>query len=253
LYLSKQSKLKSTVLSELHATPIAGHSRFTKTYERVKHSFFWDGMKQDIRNFVAECDMCQRNKAETVKLSGTLQPLLIPPVIWKDISMDFITGLPKLGNKSIIMVVVDFLSKYAHFYTLQHPFTTSTVAHIFMDQVFKLHGMPHSIVSNRDPTFTSNFWQEMFKMQGTELHLNTTYHPQNDGQTEAFNKCLETYLRCFSLEKKNQWAQWLPLVEWWYNTSYHTTTCMTPFEVVYGQEATFSSLILTRCLEGPGD
>jgi hypothetical protein len=128
--------------------------------------------------------------------------------------MDFITGLPKLGNRSVIMVVVDRLSKYAHFCTLQHPFTTSTVAQIFMDQVFKLHGMPHSIVSNRDPTFTSNFWQELFKIQGTELHLSTTYHPRTDGQTEVVNKCLETYLRCFSLEKKNQWAQWLPLAEW---------------------------------------
>jgi hypothetical protein len=88
------------------------------------------------------------NKGETIKSPGTLQPLLIPPTIWKDISMDFITDLPKLGNKSVIMVVVDRLSKYAHFFTLQHPFTASTVAQIFMDQVFKIHGMPHSIVSN---------------------------------------------------------------------------------------------------------
>jgi IS30 family transposase len=148
--------------------------------------------------------------------------------------MDFITGLPKSRNKSIIMVVVDRVSKYAHFYTLQHPFTTSTVAQIFMDKVFKLHGMPHSIVSDRDPTFTSNFWQELFKIQGTELYLNTTYHPQTNGQMEVVNKCLETYLRCFSLENKNQWAQWLPLDEWWYNTSYHIATHMTPFEAVYG-------------------
>jgi hypothetical protein len=150
--------------------------------------------------------------------------------------MGFITGLPKLGNKSVIMVVVDRLSNYAHFCALQHPFTTSMVAQIFMDQVFKLHGMPHSIVSNRDPTFTSNFWQELLKLQGTQFHLNTTYHPQTDGQTEVVNKCLETYLRCFASENKNQWAQWLSLAEWWYNTSYHTTTRMTPFEAVYGQK-----------------
>jgi hypothetical protein len=127
--------------------------------------------------------VCQRNKGETVKFSGTLQLLLIPPAIWKDISMDFITGLPKSGNKSAIMVIVDHLSKYPHFCTLQHPFTASMVAQMFMDQDFKLHGILHSIVSNRDPTFTSNFWQELFKIQGTELHLNTTYHPQTDGQT----------------------------------------------------------------------
>jgi hypothetical protein len=150
--------------------------------------------------------------------------------------MDFITGLPKLGNKSVIMVVVDFLSKYAHFCALPHPFTASTVAQIFMDQVFKLHGMPHSIVSDRDPTFTSNFWQDLFKLQGTQLHLSSTYHPQTDGQTEVVNKCLETYLRCFASEKQHQWAQWLPLTEWWYNTTYHTATRMTPFEAVYGQK-----------------
>jgi hypothetical protein len=236
LYLSKQSKLKSMVLSELHATPTAGHSGFTKTYDRVKRSFFWDGMKQDIHKFVAECEVCQHNKGERVKSPGTLQPLPIPPDIWKDISMEFITGLPKLGNKSVIMVVVDRLSKYAHFCTLHHPFTSSMVAQIFMDQVFKLHGMPNSIVSDRDPTFTRNFWQELFKLQGTQLHLNSAYHPQTDGQMEVVNKCLETYLRCFASAKQHQWAQWLPLVEWWYNTTYHTTTRMTPFEAVYGQK-----------------
>jgi hypothetical protein len=161
---------------------------------------------------------------------------MIPPAIWKDISMDFIVGLPKSRNKSVIMVVVDCLSKYAHFCALKHPFIASIVAQLFMDEVFKLHGMPHSIVFDHDPTFTSNFWQEMFKLQGTQLHLITTYHPHIDGQTEVVNKCLETYLSCFALKRQNQWAQWLPLVEWWYNTSYHTTTRMNPFEEIYGQK-----------------
>jgi hypothetical protein len=177
LYLSKQSTLKSTVLSEFHASPTTGHSSFTKTYERVKHSFFWYGMKQDICTFVAECDTCQCNKGETVKTPDTLQTLLIPPTIWMDISMDFIVGLPKSSNKLVVMVVVDRLSKYAHLCALQHSFTASTVAQIFMDIIFKLHGMPHSIVSDRDPTFTNNFWQELFRLQGTQLHLSTTYHP----------------------------------------------------------------------------
>jgi hypothetical protein len=177
MYLSKQSQLKSMVLSELHATPTTGHSGFTKTYDWVKRSFFWDGMKQDVHTFVAECDVFQCNKGETVKSPSTLQPFPIPPAIWRDISMDFIVGLPKLGNKSVIMVVVDCLSKYAHFYALQHPFTTSIVAQCFMDHVFKLHGMPHSIISYQDPTFTDNFWQELFRLQGTQLHLSTAYHP----------------------------------------------------------------------------
>jgi hypothetical protein len=159
-------------------------------------------MKQNVRNFVAECDVFQRNKGETIKSHGTLQPLPIPPAIWRDISMDFITSLPKSINKSVIMVVVDRLSKSAHFCALQHPFTTSIVAQLFMDQVFKIHGMPHSIVSDYDPTFTNNFWQELSKLQGTQLHLSTTYHPHTDGQTEVVNKCLETYLRCFASENK---------------------------------------------------
>ena len=130
------------MLSELHATPIVGHSGFTKTYDRFKCSFFLDGMKQDIRNFVVECDVCQHNMGEIVKSPGTLQPLLIPLVIWRDISMNFIVGLPESGNKSVIMVVVDRLSKYSHLCALQHPFTASTMAQIFMDHIFKLHGMP---------------------------------------------------------------------------------------------------------------
>jgi hypothetical protein len=109
-----------------------------------------------------------------------------------------------------------------------------------MDNIFELYGMPHSIVSNKDPTFTGNFWQELSRLQGTQLHLSIAYHPQTDGQTEIVNKCLETYLRYFASDRQNQWAQWLPLAEWWYNTSYHTATRMTPFEVVYGQKPPLS-------------
>jgi hypothetical protein len=211
LYLSKQSKLKSTILSKLHDTPTAGHFGFTKTYDRVKRSFFLDGMKQDVHNFLVECDVCQHRKGETIKCPGTIQPFPIPPAIWQDISMDFIVVLPKSGNKSVIMVIIGRLSNYAHLCALQHPFTTSIVAQIFIYQVFKLHGMSHSIVYEKNPTFTNTFWQELFNLQGTQLNLSTTYHPQIDGQTEIVNKCLETYLRCFASKSKNQWAQWLPL------------------------------------------
>jgi hypothetical protein len=95
--------------------------------------------------------------------------------------MDFIVGLPKSGNKAVIMVVVGRLSKYDHFCALQHPFTASILAQIFMDNIFNLHGMSNSIVYDRDPTFTINFWQQLFRLQGTQLHLNTSYHPQTDG------------------------------------------------------------------------
>ena len=104
------------------------------------------------------------------------------------------------------MVVVDRLSKYAHFCALPHPLTLALVAQYFVDQIFKLHGMPTSIVYDHDLIFTSNFWQELFKLQGTQLQLSTSYHAQTDGQTEAINKCLETYLRCFTSEKQHLWV-----------------------------------------------
>jgi hypothetical protein len=163
------------VISEFHATPTVGHFGLTKTYDQVKCYFFWDGMKREVHKFLAECDVCQCNKGETIKSLGTLHSLSIPPAIWWDISMDFIVGLPKSNNKLVIIVVVDRLSKYDHFYSLQHPLTTSIVAQLFMDQVFKLHGMPHSIVSNHGTTFSNNVWQELFKLQGIQLHLNTTF------------------------------------------------------------------------------
>jgi hypothetical protein len=141
-------QLKPTLLSELHASPKVGYSGFTKTYERFKRSFFWDGIKHEIHTFVVECDVFQCNKGETVKALDTLQPLPIPLSIWRDISIDFIVGLPKCGNKEVIMVVVDRLTKYAHLCSLQNSFTASIVAQIFMDNIFKLHGMPHYIISD---------------------------------------------------------------------------------------------------------
>jgi hypothetical protein len=168
-YLSNQSQLKSKVLYELHAPPIVGNSGSTKTHDQVKRYFLWDGMKHDIHNFVEECDVFQCNKGKIVKSLSTLQSLLIPPAIWRDISMDFIMDLHKLGSKLVIMVVVDHISKYVHLCSLQHPFTASTLAQLFMDQVFKLHCMLHSIVFYGNPTITENFWQEMFRVQGTQL------------------------------------------------------------------------------------
>ena len=148
--------------------------------------------------------------------------------------MDFITGLPKSEGKSVIMVIVDRLTKYAHFCALSHPFKASTVATAFMETVQKLHGSPKIIVSDRDPIFTGHFWTELFSCLGTQLAHSSSYHPQSDGKTEIVNKCLEGYLRCFVSDKQTQWFKWLPLAEWWYNTSFHTATKMTPFMALYG-------------------
>ena len=115
--------------------------------------------------------------------------------------MDFIEGILKYGGKTIVLVVVDHLSKYSHFFALIHPHTASSVAQIFMDQIFRIHGIPSSIVSDCDATFTSNFWTKLFRLTGTKLNMSSGYHPQTDCQIEVINKCLETYLRCFTYEK----------------------------------------------------
>ena len=236
LYLCKNSQLKQKILMELHTSPLGGHSGFLKTYHRVKKEFFWDGLKSDIQKFVAECLVCQQNKVETIKTPGLLQPLSIPSQRWEEVSMDFITGLPKSEGKSVIMVVVDRLTKYAHFCALSHPFKASTVSTAFMETIQKLHGNPKIIVSDRDPIFTGNFWTELFSCLGTQLAHSSSYHPQSDGKTEIVNKCLEGYLRCFVSDKQTQWVKWLPLAEWWYNTSFHTATKMTPFMALYGYQ-----------------
>jgi hypothetical protein len=234
LYLCKNSQLKQKVLFELHTSLVGGHSGFLKTCHRVKREFFWDGLKTDVQRFMAECLLCQQNNVETINTAGILQPLTIPSWCWEKVSMDFITGLPKSEGKSVIMVIVDRITKYTHFSALSQPFEGSTIYTAFMETVQKLHGIPNVIVSDRDPIFSGHFWIELFSCLGTQLAHISSYHPQYDGKTEIVNKCLEGYLYCFVSDKQTQWFKWLPLAEWWYNTSFHTATKMTPFMVLYG-------------------
>ena len=138
----------------MHTSLLGGNSGFLKTYHRVKKEFFWDGLKSDIQNFVAECLVFQQNKFETIKTPGLLQPLSIPSQRWEEVSMDFFIGLPKSEAKSVIMVVVYRLTKYTHFCALSHPFKASTISTVFMETIQKLHGNPKIIVSDRDPIFT---------------------------------------------------------------------------------------------------
>ena len=146
------------VLLELHTSPVGGHSRFLKTYHRVKRDFFWDGLKTDVQRFVAVFLACQQNKVEKIKTPGLLQPLAIPSQRWEEVSMDFIIGLLKSEGKSVIMVIVDRLLKYTHFCALSHPFKAITIAIAFMETVQKLHGSLKIIVSGRDPIFIGHFW-----------------------------------------------------------------------------------------------
>ncbi|GJX59479.1 retrotransposon-related protein [Tanacetum coccineum] len=166
---------------------------------------------------------------------GLLQPLPTPTQVWHDISMDFLDSLPMSQGKSTILVIADRLSKYVHFIAVTHPYTAKTIARLFLDNIHKLHGLPKTIVSDRDKIFMSLFWQSLFKMLQLQLKMSIAYHPQTDGQTEVVNKCLECYLRCMTGESPKDWTLWLPLAEYWYNTNYHTAIKTTPFEIMYGQ------------------
>ena len=186
--------------------------------------------------FLQNCDICQRQKYLTTAPGGLLQPLPVPAQIWEDISLDFITGLPRSKGYEAVLVVVDRLSKYSHFIPLKHPYTARTVVELFIREVVRLHGVPSSVISDRDSLFMSVFLKEFFRLQGTVLKMSTSYHPQMDGQTEVTNRCLETYLRCFIGDKPRSWVQWLSWAEYWFNTTYHASIDITPFEAVYGRK-----------------
>jgi len=176
-----------------------------------------------------------------------LSPLLVPDSAWQVVSLDFIEGLPKSKTFNCILVVVDKFSKCAHFIALSHPFTAMQVALHYIDSVFKLHGLPQAIISDRDKIFTSSLWQTLFKLTGTELRMNSAYHPQTDGQIERVNQCLETYLRCFAHDCPTKWSQWLSLAKFWYNTSFHSSLNKTPFFVLYGQEQRQLGIDVENC------
>lgn len=193
-------------------------------------------MNHSIQEFVSSCTTCQHTKTKKVPYPGLLQPLEIPAQAWQVVTMDFIEGLPSFSSYNCILVVVDKFSKYAHFMKLTHPFTALKVAKLFMENIYKLHGMPQPIVSDRDKIFTSQLWQELFRLSGTELRMSSVYHPQSDGQTERVNQSVEGFLRCFIHSFPSQWSQWLALAEFWYNTNWHSSANKSPFEILYGHE-----------------
>ncbi|GJV03650.1 ty3-gypsy retrotransposon protein [Tanacetum coccineum] len=238
LFILPISKIRDQLLTEFHSSFIDGHAGINATVKRLSSTFTWLGLKKDVAQFVKSCTVCQAIKHPNHKPYGLLQPLPTPSQPWHDISMDFITQLPPSKGKVCIWVIVDRLSKYAHFLPLPPNYTAVTLASLFMHEIYRLHGLPKTIVSDRDPLFLSRFWKELFKLMGTKLLHSSAYHPQTDGQTEVVNRCLEMYLRAFVFDEPRTWAKLLYLAEFCYNTSHHSSINMSPFKALYGRDVT---------------
>lgn len=224
------------ILHDAHDSPTAGHVGFDKTYARVREACYWPGLYKDVRQYVLSCDMCQRNRSNHLRSAGLLTPLPIPERPWQDVSMDFITKLPPSGTQlfDAIFVVVDRLTKMAHFMPFHEASSASETASVFFKSIYRLHGLPRSIVSDRDSKFTSRFWQTLMKSIGTRLNMSTAYHPQTDGQTERTNRTLEDLLRSYTCNQQACWSDMLAFVEFAYNDSIHSSTGFTPFFACYG-------------------
>jgi hypothetical protein len=242
VWVGANSALHTKLISAFHNSAVGGHSGMLPTYKRLKRLFSWPGMKTEVDDFVRQCSTCQQAKHDHTKPAGLLQPLPIPSGIWRELTMDFVEGLPMSDGANVIMVVVDRLTKYAHLVPLKHPFTASTVAQAFLDSVVKLHGVPLSIVSDRDKIFVSRLWKELFASLGTKLQFTMAYHPQTDGQSERVNQCIEMFLRCFVHDSPKQWRRWLPLAEFWYNSSHHSAIGTSPFKALYGCEPNLGAM-----------
>jgi hypothetical protein len=242
LVIGSNLALQTKLIATLHDSALGGHSGIQATYQRAKKLYYWPGMKLAVELFVRQCEVCQQAKHSNTRPAGLLQPLPPPKGAWQDITMDFMEGLPLSDGANVILVVVDRLTKYAHFLPLHHPYTAKTVAKVYVDQIVKLHGVPLSIISDRDRIFTSAFWKELIAAVGTKLHYSTAYHPQTDGQTERVNQCVEQYLRCAVQDQPKRWHHWLAMAEFWYNTSHHTALGCSPFKALYRTEPNFGAL-----------
>ncbi len=225
-------KLELCRLFHDHAT--AGHPGWERTDSKIHGAGYdWKGRRQYVHNYVRSCDSCQRNKPDRSKPYGTLQPLPIPEDRWTHVSLDFVTGLPEsthLGQTyNAVLTVVDRRTKMGHFIACRDTVTAEESVALYIAHVFRHHGLPLDIVSDRGPQFVSAFWNTFWRSLGVNPSLTTAYHPQSDGGTERLNQTWETYLRHYVNYDQSDWAPMLPLAEFAYNNAVHDTTGTTPF------------------------
>jgi transposase InsO family protein len=214
VYVAVDSPSLSGLLEAVHGM---GHEGTEKTLNRLRRDFFVPGARAAVKEHVRACVTCQRNKVEQLHPAGLLQPLEVPTTVWSHVAMDFVGGFPRVNGKSVILTVIDCFSKAVHFLPLGHPYTVTSVAKVFFEAIVRLHGLPESIISDRDPVFTSKFWIELCALSGVKLQLSLAFHPQTDGQSEAANKVITMYLRCLAGDRPRQWLKWLSWAEFCYN------------------------------------
>ncbi|KAG7564224.1 Retrotransposon gag domain [Arabidopsis suecica] len=225
--------IRTLLMQESHGGGLTGHFGVTKTLEVLKEHFYWPKMKRMVEKFVGRCITCRTAKA-TPRPHGLYKPLPIPNAPWVDLSMDFLLGLPIQYRKDSIFVVVDRFSKMAHFIPCNKTSDATALANLFFREVVRLHGIPRSIVSDRDPKFLGHFWRTLWRKMGTKLLYSTACHPQTDGQTEVVNRTLGALIRTTVASNPGTWLELLPLMEFAYNQSVHSATKKSPFEVAYG-------------------
>ncbi|WMV08847.1 hypothetical protein MTR67_002232, partial [Solanum verrucosum] len=222
---------------ETHSSRYSIHPGATKMYRDLRQHYWWSRMKRDIIDFVAQCPNCQQVKYEHQRPGGTLQRMPIPEWKWERIAMDFVVGFPKtLGKFDSIWVIVDRLTKSAHFVPVKMTYNAEKLAKLYIREIVRLHGVPVSIISDRVTQFTSKFWRTLHDELGTRLDLSTAFHPQTDGQSERTIQELEDMLRACMIDFGGNWDQFLPLAEFSYNNSYHSSIDMAPFEALFGRK-----------------
>ena len=237
IWIPNVTELKRDILQEAHSGRYSIHPGSTKMYRDLKENFWWPDMKKDIAEWVSKCFTCQKVKAEHQRPSGLLQPLEIPEWKWEHLAMDFVVGLPKTkSNHDAIWVIIDRLTRSAHFLPINEKFSLEKLVQLYLKEIVVRHGIPVSIVSDRDPHFNSRFWRQFQECLGTKLNMSTAYHPQTDGQSERTIQTIEDMLRVCAIDFKGSWDEHLPLVEFSYNNSYHGSIGMPPYEALYGRK-----------------
>ena len=230
------------ILQQYHDGPLAGHYGVARTQALVAQYFLWPGLATAVDTYVRSCDACQRNKVVRHAPFGLLSPLPIPTRPWLSVSLDWITDLPPSHYHDAILVVVDRLTKQALFIPTTKSMAAPDVAALFLQHVVRVHGLPETLVSDRDPVFTSHFWTRLLELCGIRANRSSAFHPQTDGQTERLNSVLEQYLRMYCDYQQTDWASLLPMAEFSYNNSKHSATTLTPFFANYGFHPSMSLL-----------